>query len=1391
MLMHYGLRSHLLMDIPPAIAVDETKAQEWRTKDERVLGDLILSIAIPLRGIVRGVGTAKEAWEKVLAVYETKMAANVLHLKKELYQCRMEDTTAKDAMQLHISRMRNLIDRLASVGTAISAEDAGVQLYLSLPDSYGNISAALSLKPANELTFDLVAAVLLQEERRLQGQATASLSATAKAESALAATLSPSGNSSARDRAPRPRCQYCKKKGHTEGVCYQKVGYPVGHPLHGTDKDRHSNQGPHAHFAYSAMVIDASTPPGPSDPRTLAAAAFCSSEDASVAFSTVERLPPSTEWLIDSGASQHICGTAEWFATYQPVTGKAVAIANGHRIPAKGRGDINVDIEVNGRSKTGVFRDVLHAPGMAYNLLSVLRLTEAGLSVNFNGQDCIIRSKNGRVIGRATRKSGTTSMYAIHVRPHAGSACAAVAFDEDEDVPELIAADDGLSTNCQLTALSTTSTTQAEAEDIPSALEEDLVLCHDNYYAALADLRQEDSQHTPWQLAHLRMGHLHSKALAQLPSMATDAEWIAAGAQDAALPCEGCLLGKSHREVMPSVATHRATKVLELVHSDVCGPLSTASLTGLTYFVLFIDDFSRFTVALPIARKSDVFDCFLTFKAWAETLTGARIRTLRTDGGGEYGSKEFDRLLAATGTARQRTPPYTPQHNGVAERANRTLMDEVRALLTSANLSHSFWALALQAAVYLRNRSPTRIVVGMTPFEAFTGRRPSLGNLRVWGCLAYVHIPKQKRTGKLAPRSTPCIFVGYSQESKAYLLWDPSRKTVVTSRDVTFIEHLHGSDRHPSSPLAKQNRADNPEEGGNSETLSATAPESQSPHVPPARPTQAPLARPTQVIARSDIGLPSAQPSVVTRRRAAQLAAARSSGSNAVGEATPRSSPSSFSDFVRQQCADDDSIDPEDRIPLSQLLNQAPTGSQSSSDSHALYADSETSDTADGDPTTFKEAMRRDDRAQWKQAAQEEFGSIQAAGTWTLVPLPAGRKAIGCKWVFKLKRKADGSIDRYKARIVAKGYSQKEGVDYTETFAPVAKFSAIRALLSLCAFYDFELHQMDVTTAFLNGDLEQEIYMTQPEGFVDPTKPHYVCLLHHSLYGLKQAGRSWNEKIDTTLHGLGFSSLKSDSCVYIYGKARIVVYIALYVDDLLLASNSMQALTRLKADLAQKFAMKDLGEAQYMLGLQIERNRAARTLSISQGEYVRHVLDRFGMWDSKPVPTPLEISSKLTRADCPAAGTTPDTAFIRLYQSAVGAIMYAMLGTRPDIAFAVTALSQFNSNPGQAHWTAVKHVMRYLRGTVDYKLTYGSTGNAVVSPIVLGYSDSDWGSNADDRRSVTGYVFLLGGGAVSWQARKHCVISEKVHFSTVEVGPLCKSSVQMTLGGSQNPLSPV
>jgi hypothetical protein len=223
---------------------------------------------------------------------------------------------------------------------------------------------------------------------------------------------------------------------------------------------------------------------------------------------------------------------------------------------------------------------------------------------------------------------------------------------------------------------------------------------------------------------------------------------------------------------------------------------------------------------------------------------------------------------------------------------------------------------------------------------------------------------------------------------------------------------------------------------------------------------------------------------------------------------------------------------------------------------------------------------------------------------------------------------ADGSVDRYKARLCAKGYSQQQGIDYTETFAPVAKFSSIRSLLALAAHYDLEVHQMDVKTAFLNGDLEEDIYMVQPEGFIVKGKETWVCKLNKSLYGLKQASRAWYQKMDQALQNLEFIRLYADPCIYVLRTSELVIFLSLYVDDLLLVSNSLKNLSHLKQQLSKKFEMKDLGEAHFVLGIQIERNRKARTLSICQQQYIKNVVERFNMSESKPVSTPLDLGSK-------------------------------------------------------------------------------------------------------------------------------------------------------------------
>jgi hypothetical protein len=355
-------------------------------------------------------------------------------------------------------------------------------------------------------------------------------------------------------------------------------------------------------------------------------------------------------------------------------------------------------------------------------------------------------------------------------------------------------------------------------------------------------------------------------------------------------------------------------------------------------------------------------------------------------------------------------------------------------------------------------------------------------------------------------------------------------------------------------------------------------------------------------------------------------------------------------------------------------------------------------------------------------------------------------------------------------RIVAKGYAQKQGIDYEETYAPVVRYSSLRMVIALAAQYDLELHHMDVKSAYLNGDLEEEIYMELPEGAPrEKGKEDWVWRLHKSLYGLKQAGRTWHTKIDDAFRRRGLIPLASDQCVYIMRTETSLIIIALYVDDLVLAASNLDELKKLKADLTSEFDMEDLGEATFVLGIEIIRNRPARSITITQSAYIRSILEKHPTGDNHKQAIPMETSARHTKA---TGDYQASTQTIKAYQSAVGSIMFAMLCTRPDIAYSVAILSKFAQNPTPDHQKAVQRVLRYLRGTSHLGITYTGITPRTDEPELTGYCDSDWAADRDDRISVTGYAFLLCGGAISWQSKKQ----KTPALSTVEAEYMAAAS---------------
>ncbi|RVW18267.1 Retrovirus-related Pol polyprotein from transposon RE1 [Vitis vinifera] len=383
----------------------------------------------------------------------------------------------------------------------------------------------------------------------------------------------------------------------------------------------------------------------------------------------------------------------------------------------------------------------------------------------------------------------------------------------------------------------------------------------------------------------------------------------------------------------------------------------------------------------------------------------------------------------------------------------------------------------------------------------------------------------------------------------------------------------------------------------------------------------------------------------------------------------------------------------------------------------------------------------------WKAAVDEEVRALEKNGTWEITDLPRGKKPVGCKWIFTVKYKADGNVDRYKARLVAKGFTQSYGIDYQETFAPIAKLNTVRVLLSLAANLDWSLHQLDVKNAFLNGDLEEEVYMDIHAGLETTSNFNKVCRLRKSLYGLKQSPRAWFERFTKVVKGYGFVQCQSDHTLFVKhfpeGKLAIII---VYVDDIILTGDHEEKIDLLKKLLTKEFEIKDLGNLKYFLGMEIARSK--KGIVVSQRKYVLDLLNETGMLGCKPTETPMDTTVKLEESD----GSAPVDK--GRYQRLVGKLIY-LSHTRPDIGFSVSVVSQFMNNPTEKHMTAVIRILRYLKMTSGKGLFFQRTTKKEIEI----FSDADWAGSVTDRRSTLGYCSFVWGNLVTWRSKKQSVVA--------------------------------
>ena len=812
------------------------------------------------------------------------------------------------------------------------------------------------------------------------------------------------------------------------------------------------------------------------------------------------------------------------------------------------------------------------------------------------------------------------------------------------------------------------------------------------------------------QLWHERLGHLANTNVLKLESMV---DGMKISDRNVGTLCHGCETGKGHRIPFPT-STSRASVPFELVHCDLAGPMRVPTPEGAKYFVLFIDDATRMLFVSIIRNKSDAMQCLKELKAAIERQTRWKLQRFRSDNDSVFMSKNGQEFFKTNGIAHETTVPYTPSQNGVSERSIRTvtefalaLLEHARSLMVIHQVDETLWGEAVKTAVYLLNRSPHSAINGALPIQQYSGQRPHLGHLRTFGSAAYVHIAKEKRAGKFGSHRKLVLFIGYPTGQKAWRFYDPSTGKFLVARDASFLETnrtetitfaLEDSDSVNQIEEVTDKSPSLDSVGGGTDVApqsapdtSATAPTAAGTSGPPGNvvtpPAPPPTSGPTDtaVVRSSNPPAPSRLPTRIQPTRAQR----------------PRSEWSSNLQSLSTTI-----------LAFSVII-----------------------------PETYSQAMASEESDHWAQAIAIEYSSLIDNGTWTLVDLPPDRKAIDGKWVFDLKRNNDGQIERYKARYVARGFRQVANVDYFDTASPVVRHETLRIFFTLVASLDLELYQVDALTAFLQGDLQEEVYMKQPEGHVVAGQENKVCLLNKAIYGLKQASYAWYAKLVNGLRSLGYVPVPSDPCLFIRHHDGSFILLAVYVDDIVIAGPSMVEILEFLVELEFVVNIKHVGEVKRYLGYEVERDRPNRLIHLRQRRFSAELVERFGQTDAKPVSTPMVANWK------PVDGEPVDS---HEYRSGTGGLNYLAGLTRPDLSFSTGMLSRYNANPSSSHRQGLIRGVRYVNSTTDAVLTLGGD-----TPLNLrGFVDSSYADDPTTARSTLGYAFQFGRGLVAWSSKR-------------------------------------
>eukprot|EP00878_Enallax_costatus_P002708 GHUV01002897.1.p1 GENE.GHUV01002897.1~~GHUV01002897.1.p1 ORF type:complete len:1307 (+),score=342.07 GHUV01002897.1:73-3921(+) len=1246
---------------------------------------------------LRSIQTAPDAataWQRLQQLFNQTSEANYLTLRRQFNNLKL---LPKEGVLELVVRAQDLADQLAAAQDPVDDRALAAQILDALPPRFNIVKHILKRAPALP-TIDTLRATLLQEEEEQKQEAASNATAAADAAStaisslalnrdqAFASNESHRGSGWMSNTLSRPRnfgnygnssSSFRPNFQQSRGTPNYNIGrfsyrdnfgsnssanrrYPSAEPRH----ERYSSDSRHDRYNSDTRHNRYR----PEEPERPSRCNYCAGrghterdcpakqreEDRQsrmrkpaptrqadeIAFTATCMFSPAggyscdpDTWFVDSAASKHMSGFGSIFSDLEELPEPhTVTYGNGTTLTAVAKGTVVV------RAKGDVhcplsLKNVLYIPGHHANLLSVNAVTEAGGDVVMEPSGCTI-VMHGKPVITAGREG---NLWAVRDCSYKAS------FSTRSEATQAV-----------LDKYSNNRSDPDSAQDPDPAQE-----------TAMAARQQQLRTPEEW---HSAYGHLGYQNLAKLPGIVTGIDvppsaFLAAGKE----VCNTCQQNK--QVSMPfEPATSKTTQPLELVHSDLCGPIYPPTKGGARYIATFLDDYTKFSVVRLLKHKSDMNLTLPAVLLFLERQVAGshKVKAMRTDNGTEYVNAHITQWFTSNGIVHQTSNPYTPQQNGKAERLNKTLLEKMRSMINGADLPAEMWGEAAIAANMLRNRSPAT-GIKVTPYEMFTATRPNVSFLRPYGATGFALIPKQKRTTKLDEVSVEGKLVGYELGGSGYRLL-LSDGTICSSRNVIFrkISHEAGSSASATAgatTIATKRVTFQLE--GDSDKATADPDDSDDDSLPDLMPDpdyeesddDVPALDPwsdSEDSSEEEDAPPPPPPAAPLP--AVPPPAAPAPGPSAAAAAAAAGGQTPAATMAAPTAASRRSIRSNLGVPPSRMGDFA----------MAATVSRDTFSTANiPEPQSYKEAMQSEHRAEWLHAMNDEMASLIEQGTWEYVPVPPGVNPIPVKWVFKVKRDGLGNLDRLKARLVAKGFKQQEGIDYDEVFAPVTKYSTFRTVMALTAAGDMEIEQLDIKTAFLQGELAERVYIQQPEGFEEGGKD--MCyLLNKAIYGLKQAPRVWYERLHKELVALGFKVAEADPGLYVYQDSANCLYLLVYVDDILLISKDKSFIAKIKRQLLDAFDARDLGEATTYLGINILRDRGSGTLSVVQQRMMDDIIAKFDLGNTKPVTTPMSCSIKLSKEE----GAPLDK--VRFpYSQLVGSLMYLSICTRPDISHSV------------------------------------------------------------------------------------------------------------------------